>query len=90
MVPRYLYRGDSDLSNIRLLRDTIINYQVQSNLISRGNGSEIKEFPIINLVNKHITNKWSNSHFLSFTEDKAIAECYGMNCNVSEHKSLIN
>lgn len=84
-IPKYLFRGDRDDNNIRFLRDTVSHYQLQSNLINGGNGREITEGPIINFIDKHVNYGWETTHFLSFTENRTIAECYGAKCNIDAY-----
>lgn len=64
-----LYRGDSDGSNIRNLRATLHHGQLLSNLINNGKYYQIKD-DWEKLINKHVNIGWSNTHFLSFSEDK--------------------
>lgn len=86
MIPKNLYRGDSDKDGDRLLKSQLRHRLLFTNLISRGNGSVIFNKPLIELVKNHINPGWSKTHFLSFTEsiDKALKfgshefsrECY--------------
>lgn len=73
-----LYRGDSDRSNIRKLRATLHHGQLQSNLINNGKYDQIKD-EWEKLINKHVNIGWSNTHFLSFSEDKKTAIRFGLN-----------
>ena len=83
-IPQYLHRGDSDSKQVRKLRETINHYQLQTNLINLGNGREIKEKPLIDLINKHVAEGNSKTSFLSFTEVENIAFRFGMNCELNE------
>ena len=84
MIPQYLYRGDSDKRRIRFLRETIDFYQLQTNLINGGNGREITEKPLLELIDKHVTLGWPKTHFLSFTECERTAFRFGMHCEIEE------
>jgi hypothetical protein len=83
-IPKYLYRGDSDKSGVRLLKNTLHFNQFQTNLINGGNGREIIEKPILNLIDKHVGIGWSPTCFLSFSKCEKIAFRFGMHCGISE------
>jgi hypothetical protein len=84
ILPEYLYRGDRDFKKIRNLRETITGYQLLTNLINGGNGREIIETPLINLINKHVSTDWKATHFLSFTEKENISLRFGLHCEIEE------
>jgi hypothetical protein len=88
MIPEYLYRGDSDPLNRRLLRATINHYQVQTNLINGGVGRVISETPLLDLINQHVNYKWEKTHFLSFSSNEQIAFKYGLNKESTEFTNL--
>ena len=74
MIPKILYRGDSDKGDERLLRSELHHWALYTNLISGGVGNIIFKKPLIDLVKIHINPGWKKTHFLSFTEcvEKAI------------------
>jgi hypothetical protein len=80
-LPTILYRGDSDSSGIRLLKDNVNKNQLFTNLINGGQGREIIEKPIIELINKHVNVGWHYTHFLSFSEEIEVAYKYGLGKN---------
>jgi len=86
-IPEILYRGDSDPHNKRLLKATIDQCQLQTNLISGGIGKEIIKYPIIELANKHVAVGWRDTHFLSFTSNLDTAMRFGINCSEDEFPS---
>jgi hypothetical protein len=83
-LPQFLFRGDSDKKGVRNLRDTIEHYQLQTNLLNGGNGREIKEEPLLNLIDKHVALSYSLTHFLSFTENEMTAFRFGLHCEPNE------
>ena len=86
-IPNFLYRGDSDLKDKRLLKNTLHHYQLQTNLINGGDGREINEKPLLELINKHVDIGWENTHFLSFSENKETAIRFGINCEIEDVES---
>ena len=74
MLPKKLYRGDSDSQRDRMLRHSL--QMLFTNLISSGNGQEIKN-PLIELVKQHIDSSWGKTHFLSFSESEEKAHEFG-------------
>jgi len=86
-IPKYLYRGDSDLRNKRLLKSTLHHYQLQTNLINGGEGREITEKPLIDLIDKHVNIGWEHTHFLSFSECEKTAIRFGINCETEDVES---
>jgi len=78
-IPLILYRGDADPHGIRSLRATLDHGQLQTNLLNGGDGREIFEAPLLNLLDKHIAIGWPCTHFLSFSASKKIAYHYGLN-----------
>lgn len=83
-IPDFLYRGDSDHSGIREIRETINFSVLKTNLVSAGIGKEIFQHPLDILVKNHIKSCWNKTHFLSFTTDKLTAIKYGKNGNNNE------
>lgn len=83
-IPDFLYRGDSDFKNKRLLKNTLHHYQLQTNLINGGDGREINEKPILELIDKHVDAGWEHTHFLSFSENEKTAIRFGINCEFEE------
>jgi hypothetical protein len=77
MIPKFLYRGDSDPNNVRWLKKSIDEGMLLTNLISGGNPQEIASKPLIELVKIHIKNEWGKTHFLSFTEEENSAIRFG-------------
>jgi len=78
-LPPFLYRGDGDRDNRRKLKSTIQHQQYQTNLINGGNGREIFDTPLKELINKHVNFAigWKTTNFLSFSEEEATAYRYG-------------
>lgn len=79
MLPQFLYRGDSDPNSKRQLKSTFNSGLLLTNLISGGNGTEIFNSSIVQLVNRHIATGWDKTHFLSFTTNENVAFHYGNN-----------
>lgn len=90
LLPRFLYRGDSDINNMRKLRETFSSELLLTNMCNGGDGREIFSNPLEQLINKHISVGWAKTHFLSFSTceetafhygslDKASDEVYGIN-----------
>ncbi|EKD32680.1 MAG: hypothetical protein ACD_77C00002G0003 [uncultured bacterium] len=79
VIPRYLFRGDSDQENERQLKSTFNSGLLLTNLINGGSGREIFSSSLGQLVNKHIATVWDRTHFLSFTSDERTAFFYGSN-----------
>ncbi|MEX0813016.1 MAG: hypothetical protein WD048_12425 [Chitinophagales bacterium] len=79
MIPDYLYRGDSDPKGKRGLKYNLHHYQIQSNLITGGDGRMIEK-PIIDLIDKHVSKDWVTTHFLSFSTDLNTAFRFGIHC----------
>ncbi len=90
MIPKYLYRGDSDSKDVRKLRATIDFSQLQTNLINSGNGREIIERPLLELVDKHVGLGWAKTHFLSFSEDESVAFRFGLSCELHDVESRLS
>lgn len=76
LLPRYLYRGDSDPDNLRKLRETIKGGVILSNLCNGGNGREIFSKNLSTLINTHISVGWDKTHFLSFSSNEEVAFNY--------------
>jgi len=83
-IPQYLFRGDSDSFDKRHLRSTVNNGLLLTNLCSGGNGREIFNSSLIQLLSQHIIIGWDKTHFLSFSSDESIAFFYGSNGNSYE------
>jgi hypothetical protein len=81
-LPKYLFRGDADKANQRLLKSTFRSRQLQTNLISGGYGRQIFEEPLVEFVNRHVGIGWNQSHFLSFSESRLTAIRYGLHLGV--------
>src|SRR4051812_3168526 len=77
VIPRFLFRGDSDPQNVRQLKLTFNSGLLLTNLINGGNGREILRHSMGELANKHITTKWEKTHFLSFSSNEQTAFYYG-------------
>jgi hypothetical protein len=77
LLPRLLFRGDSDKLNKRLLKSTFKSELFMTNLISGGIGREIFSNTIGQLLNRHIATGWDKTHFLSFSTDEQRAFYYG-------------
>lgn len=82
-IPAKLYRGDSDPNDKRYLKTTVHLNQLHSNLIDGGEGRKITEIPLRDLINKHVGYGWSETHFLSFSENKKTAIRFGLSCKES-------
>ena len=85
MIPAILYRGDSDPKGIRSLKARIDHGQFLTTLLNGGTGKKIFKAPFQNLINQHVREPWTTSHFLSFTEDENIAKRYGIGCKLEEY-----
>lgn len=81
-LPKLLYRGDSDNENKRKLRKTLNTGLLLTGLSDGGNGREIFQNPLDNLVHRHVAIGWNGTHFLSFTTDKEKAIYYGGGENI--------
>lgn len=88
IVPK-LYRGDSDSRNIRDLKQTLHHGQLQTALLKGGLGHLIFTSPLEQLINDHVGPGWTNTHFLSFTEEELTAYSFGMNCDYSEAATML-
>lgn len=88
MIPKKLFRGDSDSQNARRLRYTYSRQQFCTNLIRGGVGEKIFSEPLMDLVNTHILSKFENSHFLSFTESRTSAIRYGLNLMTDDEVAI--
>lgn len=76
-IPLKLYRGDADNSGVRKLKDTIRNFQLQTNLINGGHGRDITEYPLKELIKRHVGIGWRQTHFLSFSSNIVTTFYYG-------------
>lgn len=89
-IPKYLFRGDSDLNNYRNLRATINSHKLLTPLVNGGNGREIKEVPLLQLINRHVKEGWSKTHFLSFTSSEKTSVRFGLSCKNDEVDEKMN
>ncbi|WP_075591664.1 hypothetical protein [Labilibacter marinus] len=87
-IPQYLHRGDNDFKGVRKLRDTINGYQLLTNLLNGGDGRQIKEKPLIDLIDRHVSTNWSTTHFLSFSENERTSLRFGLHCEIEEVDNL--
>jgi hypothetical protein len=85
IIPKNLYRGDSDKNGDRILRKSLREGMICTNLVSGGNGRIIFKKPLLELVKVHINPGWEKSHFLSFSECKNKALEFGAFSFVGEH-----
>ena len=72
MLPRFIYRGDSDPSNKRRLREVYpgsVYGCILTNLSNHGSGLEIFTQSLTLSANKHVGEGWGQSHFLSFSQE---------------------
>lgn len=76
-LPNYLYRGDSDQFGIRKLKANFKSELILTNLCSGGNGREIFNVSLGQLIGRHVGTGWDTSHFLSFSSEKKTAYYYG-------------
>lgn len=76
ILPKYLFRGDSDKENKRRLRSTIKSGLLLTNLCGGGNGQEIFKKTLEQLVIRHVSVGWEKTHFLSFTTEERTAIYY--------------
>ena len=94
-IPDTLYRGDNffrkeeNLENTRCLKECMDKFQVSSNLILKGDPSEIYK-PLHVLIYKHISVGWTKTHFISFTSKEDIARKYGLGYNKEYNKKTFD
>ena len=82
MIPRYIYRGDSDSSNVRRLHSVnplSTNGYLLTNLSKDGYGKEIFNQSLIESINTHVELGWIKTHFLSFSESEERARYFASN-----------
>lgn len=84
MALKKIYRGDSDKAGDRILKKSIREGFLCTNLISGGNPRTIRE-PLLDLVKRHITPGWGKTHFLSFSECEYKAVEFGANGFAGDH-----
>lgn len=75
-LPMALYRGDQDAHGVRNLRGCWNRGWLQTNLGSGGRGSDLFRSPLVKLVEQHVNGEWPQTHFLSFSSDRRIAESF--------------
>jgi hypothetical protein len=83
MLPKKLYRGDSDSDDRRKLRlfpPGSCYGCLRTGLSERGNGMEIFMALLTQSVKKHVEHGWDKSHFLSFSSDRSVATRYALRC----------
>jgi hypothetical protein len=85
MTLKKLYRGDSDKAGDRILKKSIREGFLCTNLISGGNPRSIFREPLLDLVKRHITPGWGKTHFLSFSEYKDKAVEFGAYGFIGDH-----
>lgn len=73
-VPRWLFRGDADERQKRQLRDSWCRGYLLTNLANHGVGKDVFSAQLKALVVRHINGVWSKTHFLSFSDDRDVAE----------------
>jgi hypothetical protein len=73
IIPKILYRGDSDHHSCRNLRIIQSHGCLLTNLSNSGDGREIFSTSLRNVICKHVTPGWTKTHFLSFSECPDIA-----------------
>jgi hypothetical protein len=85
MIPKKLYRGDSDKKGDRILKKSVKEGMLFTNLISGGSGQIIFRKPLIELVKIHTNPGWAKTHFLSFSECENKAREFGAFGFAGEH-----
>jgi len=88
-LPEVLYRGDSDRQGIRMLKSTIRNGLLCTNLINGGIGAAVRR-PLIDLVKSHINPGWAKTHFLSFSESEERAMGFGSHGITNNRNPIYN
>ena len=76
MLPRFLYRGDSDPDRLRNLKSGFGSGFYLSNLSNLGYGAAVFRRPLIESVRRHVVGEWEKSHFLSFSESLIVARAF--------------
>ena len=76
-LPKNLFRGDSDKNNQRDVKTLINSGIIKTNLCNGGNGREIFNNSLGQLVNRHIGVGLDKTHFLSFSSNEQTAFYYG-------------
>lgn len=69
-LPTQLYRGDNDPADTRKLHTTLGSGHLVTNLGSGGSGREIFSAPLMAAVERHVTDRWTKTHFLSFSASR--------------------
>lgn len=74
ILPRYLYRGDSDPNKVRRLKESWGSHgYLFTNMANGGNPFEIFNAPLIESIQRHVDIGWERTHFLSFSECYKVA-----------------
>lgn len=74
-----LWRGDSDSRDIRKLRTTIeVCEGLFTNLINSGNPFALTQQSFLASLHQHIVPGWNQSHFLSFSKSRQVAEGFAI------------
>lgn len=93
-ISQKLIRGDADPKQIRKLKSTLGQRQLQTNLLDGGEGHLVFTEPLTTLIGTHVSPGWAKTHFLSFSTQDEIAHKYGLGCDPdadAEHvSSLMN
>jgi hypothetical protein len=77
LTPKYLYRGDCDPHRVRRLKETWGTYGVLfTNMSNGGDPTAIFNCPLIDSIDRHVSEGWKSTHFLSFSESPEVAGKY--------------
>jgi hypothetical protein len=77
IIPNHLYRGDADPAKKRRLKESWGSHgYLFTNMANGGDPLAIFNTPLIKSIQQHVAFGWDKSHFLSFSESRAIAEKY--------------
>lgn len=81
MMPKFLYRGDSDKYNKRSLKSKH-NTGLHTNFLNGGDERIVYAHPIEVLANRHVDLSWDKTPFLSFSSNPKVAYRYGIHCTL--------